>query len=290
MNTDQKTTIKGLLIKYCEHVGSQNKAAKTLTGVSITNINHIINDKWDSISDAMWRNVGSQVGFNTAGWQNVNTTNYEILSSILMDAQMHHNVYAVVGDAGCGKSATNKIYAESYQLVYLLECSEFWNRKYFLEELLTAMGENYEGLSVADMVNTAVRKLKTLPNPLIILDEADKLTDSVLYFFITLYNKTKGNCGIVMTATDHLEKRITKGVRLNRKGYKEIKSRLGNKFIKLRNASKNDVTGICNANGITDVAEIAEIFNESESDLRRVERMIHKSKLRNKGASDQDAA
>lgn len=279
-----------LLIQYVERIGSQNKAGNKLTGVSVTNINHVINDKWEAISDTMWRNIGSQVGFENVGWHNVNTRNFETLSSILMDAQMNHNVYAVVGEAGCGKSATNKHYSDQYQLSYLLECSEFWNRKYFLEELLASMGENCEGLNVAEMVNTVVKKLKSLPNPLIILDEADKLTDSVLYFFITLYNKTKGHCGIVLTATDHLEKRITKGVRLNRKGYKEIKSRLGNKFIKLRNANKADVTGICNANGVTDLEVIAEIFNESEGDLRRVERMIHKYKLKNPGASNDAAA
>ena len=84
------------------------------------------------------------------------------------------------------------------------------------------------------------------------MDEADKLSDQVLYFFITLYNQLEDHCGIVLLATDYLEKKIRKGLRLNRKGYKEIYSRIGRRFIPLRAVNLTDITGVCIANGITD--------------------------------------
>ena len=43
-----------------------------------------------------------------------------------------------------------------------------------------------------------------------VLDEADKLSDQVLYFFISLYNKLEDRVGIILCATDYLEKRIKK--------------------------------------------------------------------------------
>ena len=66
-------------------------------------------------------------------------------------------------------------------------------------------------------------------------------------------------CGIILLATDHLEKRVKKGLRLNKKGYEEIHSRIGRKFIKLNGANINDITEICIANGVEDKAIIKDI-------------------------------
>jgi hypothetical protein len=118
-----------------------------------------------------------------------------------------------------------------------------------------------------------------MESPLLILDEADKLSDQVLYFFITLYNQLEDHCGIVLIATDHLQKRINRGLKLNRKGYKEIYSRIGRKFVELHGVGSTDVAQICMANGINDTKQIKEIYNDCEGDLRRVKRKIHAFKI-----------
>jgi hypothetical protein len=121
----------------------------------------------------------------------------------------------------------------------------------------------------------AVRWLKMQEAPLLILDEADKLNDKVLYFFISLYNALEGECGLLMVATSHLELRIKRGVKGNKKGYSEIWSRLGRKCVALKGVSAADITAVCEANGVTDPRDIDIVINDSESDLRRVRRKIH---------------
>jgi hypothetical protein len=113
------------------------------------------------------------------------------------------------------------------------------------------------------------------------MDEADKLSDQVLYFFITLYNQLEGHCGIVLAATPHLEKRIKRGIKLNKKGYTEIFSRLGRKFIELKGVCFSDVKAICQANGVNGATGIKEIWDDCEGDLRRVKRKIHAWKKSN---------
>jgi len=81
-------------------------------------------------------------------------------------------------------------------------------------------------------------------------------------------------------------KRINRGIKLNRKGYKEIHSRIGRKFIELRGINSTDVAQICAANGVTDPKAFKTIFNECEGDLRRVKRSIHAFK--NKKVNEQD--
>jgi Cdc6-like AAA superfamily ATPase len=142
------------------------------------------------------------------------------------------------------------------------------------------MGKENTGYNVAEMMDLIVDTLMRQENPLIILDEVDKLPDPVLYFFITLYNHLHGKCGIVLLATDYLAKRIINGRRINKKGYQELFSRIGRRFISLRGTDREEVAEICMANGLKDLTAINTIYNEYEGDLRRLERGVHKSRVR----------
>ena len=185
---------------------------------------------------------------------------------------------AVVGDAGCGKSQAIKDYAASRRGVVALSCSEFWNRKIFLTELLQGLGVEAGGSTVGDMVYEAIRQLKRREGVLIVLDEADKLSDQVLHFFITIYNQLEEMVGIVMCATPYLKKRIERGAVNNRKGYKEIYSRIGRKFVAMPVVCGEEIADVCVANGVTGSREINRIIDDSESDLRRVKRLVHAAK------------
>ncbi len=280
MTTDFKKQVQEKLAIYIAQKGSQNKAANSLNGVSSALLSQITNNNWESISETMWRNVASQIGHSSKEWVCVETTDFKMITYFLNDAKNNSNVFAMTGDAGSGKSKTFELYVQDNKNAYLLSCAEYWNRKEFLVQLLTSMGVDYSGFTVSEMMNEIVKKLKSQNNPLIILDEADKLPDTVLYFFITLYNRLEDHCGIILCATDHLSKRISKGIKLNRKGYKEINSRIGRKFIELKGVNFTDVTQICIANGVENATDIKEIFIDSECDLRRVKRKIHAVKNR----------
>jgi hypothetical protein len=96
-----------------------------------------------------------------------------------------------------------------------------------------------------------------------------------MYFFITLYTQLEDHCGIILLATDHLEKKLKRGLRLNKKGYKEIYSRIGRKFILLKGANITDITDICAANGLNNKQDIKTVIDDCENDLRRVKRKVH---------------
>lgn len=276
---EQKQGIKSKLSNYCDRMGSQNKAAKSI-GVSTATVTQVLNDNWELISDNMWRLIGAKINYSSSSWVAVQTRDFLTINSLLRDAQLNSNVFAVTGNAGSGKSFALKEYAALNERVYLILCNEYFNRKHFLAELLTAMGSDSAGYTVSDMMADIVRILKRQDRPLIIIDEADKLPDQVLYFFITLYNQLEDHCGIVLCATSHLEKRISNGVKLNRKGYREIYSRIGRRFIRLHGVGFTDVIAVCKANDVEDQKAIKEIFDDSEEDLRRVKRKIHAYKMK----------
>lgn len=245
-----------------------------MNGVSSATISKILAGSWETISDEMWRTVAAQTGGKVEGWQVVSTQAYDRMTFTLTNAQADALVLAVTGEAGSGKTEAIKNYAAGHANAYHLTCSEYWNRRTFMHKLLKCMGVGVSGTTVGEMMDDIVDTLKRKDAPLIVLDEADKLTDQVLYFFISLYNQLEGHCGIILTATSYLQKRIERGVRLNRKGYAEIYSRIGRKFVKLPLLNSEDIAAVCVANGLNDSKGINRIINESEGDLRRIKRSV----------------
>lgn len=275
----KKEEIVAQLRSYVERKGSQKKAANSLDGVSSATINKMLNGTdWESISEEMWRSVAQQTRTKSEGWQLADTSVHREMTMLLYRAQQDALVAGVVGAAGSGKTETCREYADEHRNVYHITCGEHWNRRTFVSKVLKAMGANVAGYTINDMMEEVVDALSRADNPLLILDEADKLSDQVLYFFITLYNQLEGRCGIVLCGTQYLKARIIRGVRLGKKGFEEILSRLGRRFFELAEIGEEDVALVCVANGIESDAKIRKITKESESDLRRVKRSVWAAK------------
>lgn len=274
MQKDEKQQIAARLKDYCVQKGSQNKAANSMNGVSSATVSKVLAGDWDTISDEMWRTIAAQTGHETKEWSIAETQAYKRMAFLLDNAKQDSLVLAVIGDAGCGKTEAIKNYTATHCHVYHLCCSEYWNRRTFMGKLLQCMGVDFTGSTVSDMMDDIIDTLKRIDSPLVVLDEADKLSDQVLYFFISLYNQLEGHCGIILCATNFLEKRIKKGLRTKRKGYEEIYSRMGRKFVALQVVNSEDVAAVCVANGVTDTKTINRIIDDCECDLRRVKRAV----------------
>jgi Cdc6-like AAA superfamily ATPase len=281
MTDHQKKEIQMLLKHFVEQYPSQAKAVGALKHVSEATIINIRKGEWESISDEMWRNVGKQVGYNNKGkWQFVPTKPANLQIDFMDDAREYGNVFAMTVNSGSGKSFVAEYYESKRENVYVISCAEYFNRKTFLQKILQKMGKVNTGLSVPEMMELIIETSLKKENPLLILDEFDKVNDSILYFFITLYNQLEGNMGIIIMATDHLSKRIMRGRRMNKKGYAEIYSRIGRRFIMLPETTEKEVYEICKANGVTDPQDLHSIYNECDGDLRRVKRAVHKCRMR----------
>lgn len=273
MEKHEKQRIAQSLAIFCQRAGGVAKAAALMRGVSAAIIAQAMEGNLEQITDAMWRRIADRTGLAPAGWNMAPTTTYRVLNGLLADAQRLNCVHAVVGSAGCGKTCTAANYAARNPNTFRVVCAEHWNKKVFLARLLEALGAEADERSVDEMVEQVVERVRSLDNPLIIWDEADKLNDAVLYFFITLYNRLEDRCAMVLLATDFLEKRIRRGVALQKKGYNEIYSRIGRRFVRLPDNTYEDQAAVCTSNGVSDPREVERIIDSSESDLRRVRKL-----------------
>lgn len=283
LSIKEKDQIRENLRAYTARYASQNKASSSLKSVSVAVISKVLNGKYDNISDEMWRNIASQVGSRAkeTGWQVVETSAYQEIRYALDDAQHWRNVTWVVGEAGCGKTTAARLYTEENRDVFYILCSEDMKKGDFVREIAQKAGIRTEGHNIREVWNLILDDIIQMERPLLIFDEADKLTEPVFHYFISMYNKLEDKCGIVFMSTDYIKRRIERGLRYRKPGYKEFYSRIGRKYFELEETTANDVYSICVANGVQDKKKIEEIIRDTEGcdfDLRRVKKAVHRTK------------
>ncbi len=284
MKQYEKGSIIEALRMYVGKYPSQNKAAASLNGISPATLSAMLNGKHESISDDMWRNVATQLDVTPGTpdeWQTVETQAFNEMLYALGDAQEHRNVRWVTGDAGCGKTTAAKVYAGEHREVFTILCDEDMRKGDFVREIARKVGFKSAGMRIRDILDTAIERITQMDSPLLVFDEGDKLNDNVFHYFINIYNRLEGKCGIVFLSTSYIRHRIERGVSSNRKGYNEIYSRIGRRFFELEPTTAVDVIAVCRANGLTDkrqISNVIEVSEKSDFDLRCVRSAIHREK------------
>lgn len=278
LTTQNKDAIRDALIEYCSNYPSQNRASESLNGVSAGTVSQICNSKYANISDDMFSRIASQIGYSLERWTLTESGTFQRITFAMTDAQTNKLTTWVVGDAGCGKTTAAIEYRRTHRNVFYILCSEDMKKSDFVREIAKQVGAPVDGTNLRDVLEYAISMIAFLQNPLIIFDEGDKLTDSVFSYFISIYNRLENKAGIIFLSTDYIKRRVENGLRYNKKGYKEINSRIGRKFFDVSVATEQDVYAICRANGLTDLADIKRVQREAaqgEYDLRRVRRVVH---------------
>lgn len=283
LSNQEKDRIRENLRVYVAKYPSQNKAAGSLKNTSVGTVSNIVNGKYENISDEMFRNIASQIGSRTkeSGWQIVETSAYQEIRYALDDAQHFRNVTWIVGEAGCGKTTTARLYTDENREVFYILCSEDMKKGDFVREIARKVGIKTDGHNIREIWSLILDDVIQMDAPLLIFDEADKLTEPVFHYFISMYNKLEDKSGIVFMSTDYIKKRISLGLRHQKPGYKEFFSRMGRKYFELEETTANDVYSICVANGVHDKKKIEEVIRDAEPcdfDLRRVKKAIHRTK------------
>lgn len=302
MTNLQKNEIVQLIETEKNRLGSYAKVA-TKCDVSTATISQMVRNNWDLIKTELWSKVGFALGYDDSEWQIAETLGYKKVANICNDAKNEAFFMILSSPAGMGKTAPLKTYYElnSDNDVFYIKCRE-WAKREFLVELCKSLGIDSSkyyvhvdklGAKVSEFFNQ--RKGK---KPLLIVDDAGKLRDSAIRWFIHLFDENEDDMGCLIAGTEYLEKRIKDGVRLKKLGYDEIESRFGRTYLSLIGTTQKDAQIICSVNGIHDKALQNKLFEECKpikkiittkegnvsirviEDLRRLKRVIKRERLK----------
>lgn len=248
-------------------------------GISNATVSKMISGQWGNISDAMWRRVQAILKIDI-NWNTGDTTNYTSLIELLQAAQERHLTIGISFNAGVGKSHAYVDYERYNRNVIHIECANFWRTRSYVQNLLKACGIVPEG-TVEEMIERFIDHIMGLENPIVIIDQMDKLKEGPFDLFMDMYNYLFRCCAFVVSGVPALKKRILRGAKNDKIGYREVLSRLHGNFLQLSIPDLDDVRAVCVANGLTDEDEIARISNLSEGDLRVVRKEVSKYFLLN---------
>jgi DNA transposition AAA+ family ATPase len=279
LTEDAKTKIREDLRAYCDRFTSLEVAANTLHNVGASTLRNLLNTNFTNISDAMWRNVRSQIGGGSkTDWAYVNTTAVEDLRFIMRETKQEQGFTWAISPAGSGKTVAANLYKKEAKNVFHLQCDADMCKSDFAIDLARAVGMRVNTQKKARrLIMDVCEYLAELDDPIIIFDEGDKLKDNIIAYFITIYNRINEVAGVMFLSTNYMEKRMEDGLRRNRPGYQELWSRLGRKFYVVDSNNTNDVQHICLENGIADERDLLIIKNDAivaDLDLRRVQKKV----------------
>ena len=247
-------------------------AVASFCGVSESIISLMLKNKYVTKGDDAWITIGMKLGWKPQlhkmqGWVTVETRDLKSIETICIDAKENSLFLPISDNAGMGKTKGLEHVAQKYHSaeVYYMRCRE-WGAIEFLGKLCSTLGINtskgmHKKEQLLDYVIDFFQQ-RSIGKPLLILDEVNKLKDAAKRVMIPLYNECEDFLGVVWAGPEDLEKDVLRGVRYAKKGFDEIYSRFGRKFIKLRGATLNEVHKICKANGFEDEQRIKLAFEK----------------------------
>lgn len=137
----------------------------------------------------------------------------------------------------------------------------------------------------SDVYDDLVFYLRSIENPLIILDEAGDLQYEAFLELKALWNATERCCAWYMMGADGLKEKINRSIECKKVGYTEMLSRYGDRYSKVtpdeagdRRAFLNEQARIVATVNAPEGTDIAQMVRKTGGGLRRVYTEIEKLK------------
>lgn len=239
---------KTLLVNHLKNKDvSKVKLAKKI-GISHAVLTYVTQEQWENVSDEMIYKIVNSLKTSVSGYKLVNTCNVETIKRLCRYAKTLHHMYGLIGYSGSGKTTALKLFYKANKNVFYVESKHTMNRKQFFAAILKELGINYVG-TVYDMVTRIEEEFNSLENPLLIVDEAGKLSHNLILDLHDLRNATMHNLGIVLAGCEYFKENMEKGVRNDKQGLEEFYSRIVT-WQTLGTPSKKEVEAIYKANNV----------------------------------------
>jgi DNA transposition AAA+ family ATPase len=207
---------------------------------------------------------------------------FQYISAQLENCQANAISGLLCDSADIGKTFTAKHYASTHKNAVYIDCSQYKNKQRFIRAIARELGLFDKG-RYQDIYADLVYYMRTVPNLLVILDEAGDLDYSAFLELKALWNATEYTVGWYMMGADGLRKKIEGNIGRKKVGYTEIFSRFGGRYQRVtpdgdgndKRFARQQTAAIAKANGVTDVQSL---FARTQGSLRRIYIEIQKIK------------
>ena len=264
--------VKNLIQNFLENKKiSQNNCAE-IVGVSPATITNLLNDNWELINTSILLKIRSH--FDTSGWKAIETTNFTTIHATCLEARNNKKMIGIIGFSGAGKTFALRRYFDSNENTYLVTCSRAMSTKQFLAEILKNLGISFLA-SGYEMTKRIIDELNKKNAPLLLIDEASKLSPNSLMYIQDIWDGIEGNGGIVIAGVEYLLNNLKKNADKNKIGMPEVYGRI-NQWQMLKEPKRNEISTLCKLNGVSDPEAIKGLYRLGN--FRLVRNAIHNLK------------
>lgn len=267
-----KAYVAGLIAKG----SSQNEMARKC-GISESTMSQWLTGKYKARGNDMSIRIARELRFVSDRWNTVESIcSYRQVVATYLLAKNEHLWKGISSCAGIGKTESLfDLYLKSPDdsLVYV-QCARWTARQMLLALRRATKGpvDHYETLEEMKEVIVSYVYEREDKNPVLLIDEADKLLPAAFAELNDIENRTKGYLGAVLAGTETLENMIHGGAtkRTKARYMDESESRLGRDFVHLWGAMEKDVYEVCAANGV----DSPEMQQQIWLKLKKVEKKV----------------
>ena len=288
ITTEIKFKIKEALENRLSHYQSANKMAVAY-GINPAQLSRFLKGEVDNvISDTILIGIARKldVQLNPAQeWKTAETPVYAYIYTQLKACKDDALSGLLCDLADIGKTHTAKCFAKMNKNTVYIDCSQVKSRQKLIRQMAKELGLGCNG-RYSDVYGDLVFYLRSIPNPLIILDEAGDLDYPAFLELKALWNATEGCCGWFMMGADGLKAKIESNLGRKKIGYTEIFSRFGAAYQKIVPDGKEaslefinmQIALIAKINNKN--ADIKKVIARANGSLRRVKIELQKQKAR----------
>jgi DNA transposition AAA+ family ATPase len=236
------------------------------------------------LSDANWISIARKLDVQVhalGAWKVAKTPVYTHVYTQLQACQVNALSGLLCDMADIGKTFTARQYIKENKHAIYIDCSQYKSKQQLIRAIAQDFGVGNSG-RLTDVYADLVFYLKSVPNPLIILDEAGDLHYEAFLELKALWNATEGFCGWYMMGADGLKRKIENNILYKKVGFAELFSRFGSRYQKvtpdgqeaLDEFRRTQVIMIAKVND--EAADVKAIVAKTGGSLRRVKIELRK--------------
>jgi DNA transposition AAA+ family ATPase len=251
-NLPARAEIKCAVNQYCKEKGISKADFGIKSGVSDATLSNLETERFEKLSDAMLLKIWNFCNRNKVE-SLYSSTDFVSTYKLCDTARQYHFMVGLIADTGMGKTTAISAYSRRKNVFYV-SYDKTMNAKQFFFALLKELSYPFES-NLNDMINDAAEKLNELESPLVIIDEAGKLNQTLIMYLQVLRDKTSGNCGIVLSGMPYFKDNLIRMANKEKEGYAEFLRRI-NIWHTYLGLQPKEIEEVCKNNGITDLETI----------------------------------
>lgn len=233
-------------------------------GISSAIYSRLMKGEVDGVlADAKWITIARKLEVTMGNVVEMITARTPVYNKITaqLEACQKTSISALLCDmAGIGKTHAAKQYVKSAKHAVYIDCSQVKSKQKLIRQIAKEFGLESKG-RYSEIYEDLVYYVKSIPCPLVILDEAGDLDYSAMLELKALWNATEHCCGWYMMGADGLKAKIDRNLQCKKVGYAELFRRYGERYQKISPEGKEEteefrrsqLSIVAQANGITDI-------------------------------------